>query len=246
MNNRKKLFIISDVHGFYTEMKAALDEAGFRENYDGHLLICCGDYFDRGKENRNVLEYLEKINNKILIRGNHEDVILPMLESGKFHPKIYISHASETLKEFFGKDCLDEKEETVSFSADPDTRRRLTNHIKACLNYYETENYIFTHGWLPHKENNGQLFILKDPASVSYEQWHVARKTKWTDAYNFSDRPSKTIVCGHYPTFYANTVDSDRKDDDCSIYKGKGIIAIDAGTDTSKRVNALVLEDNIL
>ncbi|MBQ3137786.1 MAG: metallophosphoesterase [Clostridia bacterium] len=246
MNNRKKLFIISDIHGFYTEMKAALDNAGFCENDDGHLLICCGDYFDRGKENRKVFEYLEKVNNKILIRGNHEDVLSYILESGLFHPKIYISNASETLKEFFGEDCLDEKEETVSFSADPDVRQRLLCHIRSCVNYYETEKYIFTHGWLPFEENDGKLFILKNPSSASDEQWHIARKTKWTDAYNLSDRPSKTLVCGHYPTFYANTVDSRRKGDDSSVYCGKGLIAIDAGTDTSKRVNVLVLKDSIL
>ncbi len=242
----KKLFIISDIHGFYTEMKTALDEAGFRENDDGHLLICCGDYFDRGKENRQVLEYLEKVTNKILIRGNHEDVLSYILESGLFHPKIYISHASETLKEFFGEDCLDERKETVSFSANPDVRERLLRHILCCVNYFETENYIFTHGWLPFEENGGKLFILKDTASASDEQWHIARKTKWTDAYKDSDRPSKTVVCGHYPTFYADTVDSLRKKDDCSVFFGKGLIAIDAGTDTSKRVNVLVLKDNIL
>ncbi len=242
----KKLFVISDIHGFYTEMKSALDEAGFRENDEEHLLICCGDYFDRGKENLRVLEYLEKVNNKVLIRGNHEDVILPMLESGRFHPKIFISKASETFKEMFGEGCLDEEKETVDFSSDLPLKERLISHINSCRDYFETENYIFTHGWLPFEEKNGRLFILKDLSRATYEKWHLARKTKWTEAYFTSDRPSKTLVCGHYPTFYANKVDSLRKSDDCSVYYGKGLIAVDAGTDSSGKFNLLVLEDKLI
>lgn len=30
--NKKKIFAISDIHGFYDEMRNALAEAGFREN----------------------------------------------------------------------------------------------------------------------------------------------------------------------------------------------------------------------
>lgn len=242
----KKLFIISDIHGFYTEMKRELEKAGFRENDDGHLLICLGDYFDRGKENRKVLEYLEKVNNKILLRGNHEDVILSMLESGRFHPKIYISKASETFREMFGEGCLDEERETVDFSSDPPLKERLISHIDSCLNYYETESYIFTHSWLPFEEKDGKLIILEDLSQADYEKWHLARKTKWTDAYYSSDRPKKTIVCGHYPTFYAYKVDPLRKSDDCSVYSGEGLIAIDAGTDSSGKLNVLVLEDRLL
>lgn len=44
----------------------------------------------------------------------------------------------------------------------------------------------------------------------------------------------KTIVCGHYPTR------------DAEIYYGDTFIAIDAGTDTNKKVNVLVLEDYLI
>ncbi|MBR4864841.1 MAG: hypothetical protein IKU07_09715, partial [Oscillospiraceae bacterium] len=32
-------------------MKEALARAGFDKNNEDHVLICCGDYFDRGNEN---------------------------------------------------------------------------------------------------------------------------------------------------------------------------------------------------
>ena len=57
----KKLFVVSDIHGHYTELKAALDRAGFDRNDPAHLLICCGDYFDRGSENAQVLWFAWRI-----------------------------------------------------------------------------------------------------------------------------------------------------------------------------------------
>ena len=53
----KKLFVVSDIHGHYSELKAALAAAGFDRNDPAHLLICCGDYFDRGSENAQVLRF---------------------------------------------------------------------------------------------------------------------------------------------------------------------------------------------
>ena len=44
-----KFFVVSDIHGFYDIFIDALDKAGFDKNNEEHYLICCGDYFDRGK-----------------------------------------------------------------------------------------------------------------------------------------------------------------------------------------------------
>ena len=55
---RKKIFVVSDIHGHCTELKNALEKAGFISGDETHLLIACGDYFDRGSESRLVLEYL--------------------------------------------------------------------------------------------------------------------------------------------------------------------------------------------
>ena len=42
-----KYFVVSDVHGFYTELKVALDKNGFDINDNNHKLIICGDLMDR-------------------------------------------------------------------------------------------------------------------------------------------------------------------------------------------------------
>ena len=56
MSERKTLFVVSDIHGHYTQLKEALDRAGFDENRPDHLLVCCRELFDRGHENRKVYE----------------------------------------------------------------------------------------------------------------------------------------------------------------------------------------------
>ena len=62
---KKKIFAVSDIHGHYMEWKLALDEAGFSPDNKEHLLIVCGDFFDRGDENVSVFNYLNSIQNKI-------------------------------------------------------------------------------------------------------------------------------------------------------------------------------------
>ena len=70
---------------------------------------------------------------------------------------------------------------------------------------------------------------------------------KWTNMYS-GERPleNKTVVCGHMPTFFANQIDKDRSEDNADIFYGKGLIAIDAGTNDTKQVNVLVLEDELI
>ena len=77
-----KYFVFGDVHGFYKELISKLKRKGFDENNPEHMLLSLGDNFDRGKENYKMFEFLKRMNNKkkiILIKGNHEDLIMSMI-----------------------------------------------------------------------------------------------------------------------------------------------------------------------
>ena len=65
-----KYFFMSDVHGEYSKMIAALNEAGFDKEKD--VLVSLGDLFDRGSNSLEVLEYVMSCPNRILIWGNHD------------------------------------------------------------------------------------------------------------------------------------------------------------------------------
>lgn len=70
-----KYFVISDIHSFCDEMITALKSAGFEENNPEHTLISCGDLLDRGDKSIETLRYINALPRKILIRGNHEDLL---------------------------------------------------------------------------------------------------------------------------------------------------------------------------
>ena len=74
----KTYFITSDIHSFYTIFYETLISKGFDVNNKNHILIICGDAFDRGSESRQLLDFIYKLhkqNRLIYIRGNHEDLL---------------------------------------------------------------------------------------------------------------------------------------------------------------------------
>ena len=211
------MFVISDVHGYCTLLKDALAKAGFDPKNPNHLLVGCGDYFDRGNENVEVLQFLERIENKVLLRGNHEDLLIPLLQTGKVHPHNYINGTLQTLSDFFGKYAIDPADDTIDFSGKTRVVDRLLDFIEDTVDYFEVGGYLFVHGW-----------VAKNPNSP--ESWKEARWQKWTEQYQGEPPvPGKTVVCGHMPTFG-------------DIFYGNGLIAIDAGTDDTNRINVLVLD----
>ena len=235
----KKMFVVSDVHGHYTLLREALDRAGFDKDNEDHLLICCGDYFDRGNENVEVLRFFERLQHKVLLRGNHEDLLLKLLQTGKVLPHHYINGTMRTLENFFGKYAIDPVDDTIDFSGKTRIVDRICEFIENTVDYYETENYVFVHGWLP--ENALSQEARKQATA---EDWAKARWVKWHErCIGLRPLEDKTLICGHLPTFCANSLDRNRGKNCCDIFYGNGIVAIDAGTADTQRLNVLVLED---
>jgi serine/threonine protein phosphatase 1 len=237
---KKKLFVVSDVHGYCSLLKQALDRAGFDKDNENHLLICCGDYFDRGCENVEVLKFFDRLERKVLLRGNHEDLLLKLLRTGKVYPHNYINGTIQTLTDFFGKYVIDPVDDTIDFGGHTRTVDRLCQFIEETVDYYETKNHVFVHGWLGPRGDTAE-----GRRATSHESWARARWEKWIERY--SGQPpleDKTLVCGHVPTFCAGQYDCTNLKAD--IFYGNGLIAIDAGTHDSKQVNVLVLEDELI
>lgn len=235
----KKLFVVSDVHGHYTLLKEALDKAGFDHDNENHLLVCCGDYFDRGDENVEVLRFFERLKRKILLRGNHEDLLLKLLQTGQLQRHHYINGTFRTLENFFGKYFVNPVDDTIDFSGKTRTVDRICQFIEETVDYYETEDYVFVHGWLP---DNGKT--PEDRQKASSQAWEKARWVKWTEKYaGERPLPDKTLICGHMPTFFAHAFDPQRDKNCADIFCRDGLFAIDAGTADSKQVNVLVLEE---
>ena len=244
--NKRKLFVVSDIHGHCTILKESLQNAGYDENNANHLLICCGDLFDRGDENREVYEYIRTLKHKVLIKGNHDERIYTILSNGRAEYFELRSGTEETMEEFFGRGFMDHcgwlllSEEGKQFS------QELRAFIDTMVDYFETEHYVFTHGWLPLNRERSTPCIAEEWRTADNTAWYKARITDWLTGYTSGALlADKTIICGHMPTLFASKLDPVRDPKDGSIFYGDRMIAIDAGTYTSKRVNVLVLEEEI-
>lgn len=242
MSKKKKLFVTTDIHGHYTILKEALESAGFDPADDDHLLVCCGDYFDRGDENDLVMQYLERIENKVLILGNHEDLLLDLLYSGKVMRHHHINGTMKTIENIFGSRVFNLDDGNLDFSGKTRDVDRVCDFIADMVNYFETKNYVFVHGWVT---KNGQTF--EGRLEASSEEWKKARWEGWTSRYN-NERPllDKTLVCGHVATFYAAYREMNRVPTDSSIYEKDGFLALDACTIQSGKINVFVAEDELL
>ena len=84
-----------------------------------------------------------------------------------------------------------------------------------------------------------------DYKNATEEAWQKARWKRWSQEYT-GERPlkNKTLVCGHMPVLIARLFDYSRGIGDTSIFYGNGIIALDAGTADSKKINVLVIDNN--
>lgn len=253
-----KYFVVSDIHSYFDEMIAALNEAGWDPTNPNHYIICCGDVFDRGAKPKEVMKFFLTTDRVILIRGNHEDLLEDAALRGYFMNHDFINGTYDTCLRLSGD----------SFATDSEALDRAfrctRNLFDRMKNYYETEHYIFVHGWIPcrndklpfHWINNRKWEYFPDWRKAPQDMWEDAR---WVNGMYAANRgiiePNKTIVCGHWHCSYGHAIasvgrlvefDKGDKKADFSPYYGKGIIAIDACTVLTKKVNCIVIEDNEL
>lgn len=247
-----KLFVISDVHGFYDEMKKALDDAGFDSDNENHWLICLGDYFDRGPDPAKVMKYLEKLPRKILVKGNHEQLFVDLCERGFPYSYDKLNGTFNTLLMLGFGDHIDEYYDYALIRVKP--------FFNKMVNYFETKNYIFVHSWIAlfnndglpsHYMRNRTFEFNPDWRNASQEEWDAAM---WGNPFYMADKglnqTSKTIIFGHWhcSTGWANAEGRSEFGDDAKfdIYYGDNFISIDACTSYTKKCNVLVLEDEFL
>lgn len=255
-----RYYVTADVHGYFSELKSALAENGFFEDTEPHKLIICGDIYDRGAETlelQNFILDLMSKNEVILIRGNHEDLALELLNNwnkGSFMQRHHYSNGTldtvcQLTETTVGQLVNDSDETYRKFSKNP----FIQAIIPVMVNFYETENYIFTHGWIPctvfGNSNSRSYLPIEDWRNADYQAWNSARWINGMEAAHKGIVESgKTIVCGHWHCSFGHARyegDGGEFDNNPNFapYYAEGIIALDACTPVSNRVNCIVIED---
>lgn len=259
---KKKYFITSDVHSFYKEWKKALKKAGFDIDNKDHIIIHCGDLLDRGPDAIKCLKFVNKLpkDRKILIRGNHEDLLEDAIYRGYFQLNDYYNGTVDTVAQLT-KRKLEDTNTEVRHAAliDVKENKDLKKYLKSTIDYYEIGNSIFCHGWLPvsawtNKDSPDDVVhfgVNENFRNASTHAWRDARWENGIQAWDLGSRlEGKTIYCGHYHTswghHYLHKNGSEFGDDAIfDPFIDDGIVALDACTAYSHKVNIVTIEEDI-
>ena len=250
-----KLFIVSDIHGFYNQFRKFLDQAGFDETNPDHWLISCGDHFDRGPKNNEVMKYIMNLPRRVIIKGNHELLFDEMCARGYPETHDVSNGTANTIAELGYLGAMDGDWSEACDRA----YKRTRPFFKEMVNYFETENYIFVHSWIPtHPAENLGPWYLQKPFDSYNPNWREGNNVEWESAMwgnpfkkaaEGLNKTDKIIVFGHW---HCSTGWAHSKTDEFGLnsrwdpYYGEGFIAIDRCTAATKQVNVLVLEDNFI
>ena len=217
-------------------------------------MVICGDLFDRGRQPIELIRYLNhEVPRKILIRGNHEDLFEDMCRRGEPWMHDYSNGTCQTAFDLTGVN------EPISFERRASIAlTKIVPLLNQMVDYYETEHYIFVHGWIPCWDRGASKYVMEN-AFIYNSEWRGLSTRDWKQARwrNGIDcakhgiiEPNKTIICGHWHCSYGHWLDNPDKynssigeDSNFEPYYADGIIAIDACTAYSGKVNCIVIDD---
>ena len=207
-----KYFVVSDLHSFALEMRMALRNAGFNKRNKNHTLIVCGDLFDRGPDALGVYNYIMSVPKKrrILVRGNHEDLYLELLNKEIPESHDFSNHTVDTFCQIakhsiYDFDCAEYWFDAFGYKdfcyrqdEEYDILKRqwkevvevVKNHpitkwlqSDEWINYYELDKYIFVHSFIPLKNKDGLPFYYVDNRKLEYfKTWREATEDEWYEA----------------------------------------------------------------
>lgn len=265
--NFMKYFVVADVHGYYYELINALNEKGFDPGNADHKLVVCGDLLDRGPDAVQMQSYILDLMAKdkvVLIKGNHEDLMLDFIDNiefysyGFYHTHHYSNRTVDSAEQLTGLGDFDILDHPKEFAEKVRETPFVSTIIPAMKDYFETEHYIFVHGWIPcfGDKQNRNFAYNPEWRSADADAWEAAR---WYNGMELAHKykvvePGKTIVCGHWHCSWGwANIKQERKEfpqknkmgweKSFEPYAEEGILALDACTAHTGIINVAVLED---
>ena len=188
-----RTFVIADIHGEFSKLKACLQLVNF--DYENDRLIQLGDVVDRGPDSFLVVEELLKIKNLVAIRGNHDDEFRNATITGG--NTLYNQGGRETMLSYTREypEC-DNDPVKIPFE-----HYNFFHNVQ--INYFVDENNnCYVHGGfnrhklIDEQEGDHVYFWDRDLflAALSYESMKD-KKYKFKMASNFNK-----VFIGHTPT----------------------------------------------
>jgi len=178
-----RTLVIGDIHGGFLALKQVLRRAKFDYKHD--TLICLGDVADGWEETAEALDFLiEKVQNLIYIRGNHDQWLKDWLKKGK-KPRMWTMQG--------GINTID------SYERHPEWKKKHLDFLKKTPFFYEdSENRLFVHGGIvngmtaeeiPKHELMWSRMLWENRARYHKVQFYREIYVGHTSIYRFSAEP---------------------------------------------------------
>lgn len=258
-----KYFVFSDVHGCIQPLKASLAEKGYDQKNQDHKLIFLGDAFghnDSGFYETYLFLKESMENDKLIwIYGNHEIYLLNCFDKGEVGQftrttiRDIASGLDSRAMKYSDLECLN-----ILKKMNVDRFLR-----ENCRDYFETNRYVFTHGFVPYLKKENKLD--QNWRNVTTGKWNNYRTENGMKMINEGLRiPGKTLVCGHVGAYYGFIIknhpeievdspefeklkrkiwkNAKEQPAPFEIYYGDGVIGIDTRAYDTNRVNVLIVE----
>ena len=152
-NTVMSTFLISDVHGHYSEFEKMLKKIKFTDKDTMYIL---GDIIDRGTENVKMIEFVMTHENVHMILGNHEDFLLKAYTATDAIERKY----AEALWMYNGGGTTKRELETLP----EDTRTKYVEFLKSLPRYLFIQNgsVLLVHAGIFLKKNKTVEELMKE------------------------------------------------------------------------------------
>lgn len=181
LTENHRIIAIGDIHGCLYSLHKLLEKLELRKT---DQLVFLGDYIDRGKYSKDVVDYLIELRDRyscFFLMGNHELMFLNFLEAND--PSLWLQNGGEAMLESYGsKDGRDLPDTHIEF-------------FRSCLYYLQTEHFFFVHGGLDPEMSVEENLKYLGPEDFCWMRIHLRSPYLEEERYKWQ----KTVVCGHTP-----------------------------------------------
>jgi serine/threonine protein phosphatase 1 len=194
----RRILAIGDIHGCSVALDALLEAVN---PGPGDLVIMLGDYIDRGPDSKGVVDRLIRLHETmdiVFLAGNHEEMALEWRDKngtaaltwwangGLPTLRSYCQGDERWLIEMFWKSfssTLTGEFHAAACALIPQTH---WDFLENCIDWYETDDYIFVHGQLDPDLGLAE----QSPHELHWARFHISQKPH---------RSGKKVICAHTP-----------------------------------------------
>ena len=215
----ERVVIITDLHGCYDECRQLLNKLSFDKDKD--RLINLGDTIDRGPKIYEVFEFLRGLKEEmkercVLIRGNHEQMMLDAIDKRGFGKRLWYMNSGEKT--------------VFSFISHKHKINEFRDWYEQMPYYYVDERFTAVHACL----------MDEDPEKNEIDTLIWGRDTDYTGKLVLTGHTPYRIP------LYFNGVNSTGAitEDKWGRLPTNGMIALDTGCVFGNRLTGMVIEED--